>query len=245
MLGSTFLSPSTCGFARVLALEASRKATSQISRVNRESQTKYKARVLQETYKIYKSNFAIVQENFNPEFSKFTKKLSKLKEYFNKWNFRKLDEKKKYLDTFSSCEWEKLSDIRKCEHSFENCRGCSLRYADVEACFPVKSLFLKGEATKNPVFNAESEASRLRSQNGRVVNPKKRDIKNTAKAIYDKVSPVFEKNYGVTLAEALSKSPDLDLQYKSQNDTRCDRRSHYREAKASIESQLAETAFIR
>lgn len=240
---STFLCPNTCGFGKILALEAARNV--ELSRENGESPTRFKARVLKESFAIYKENFKLVEENFNIDFSKFTKKLPALRKYINTWNFRKIDEKKKYLNTFSGSAWKKLSPARKSEHSFDNCKGCKLRYADVQGLFPVKSAVLKGKAIQNPVFNAANEAAKLRCQNGRVVKPSQRDIKNTAKALYNKLSPVFESNYGMTLAEALCKSPDLDLQYKSQNDKRSQRRNHYRQAKNNIENQIAETAFIR
>ena len=45
-----------------------------------------------------------------------------------------------------------------------------------------------------------------------VLKPTQRDIKNTAKTIYEKVSPVFEKKYNVSLAEALSKVSSLKMQ---------------------------------
>lgn len=242
-MAGTFLCPNTCGFGKILALEASKKVA--LSKQEGESKTRFNNRLKQECYKLYISNFSLVEENFNIDLAKFNKKLPSLKDAINKWNFRKMDEKKLYLDTFSTSNWEKLSPVRKSEHTFSNCKGCALRYADVQALFPVKSSVLKGKAYQNPVFSSENEAQKLRCNNGRVVKPSQREIKNTAKAMYNKLSPVFEQSYGMSFAEALSKLPGLDIQYKSKNDIRSDRRQHYRQFKENIEAQIEETAFIR
>lgn len=239
-MAGTFLCPNTCGFGKILALELSREAGNSLLREKGESNTKFRARILQEQYRQFKSVFSIVEDNFNLDFHKFTKKLPSLRDAINKWNYRKVEEKKKYLTTFSRANWEKLPDARKKEHSFSNCKSCALRYADIQAVFPVKSAVLKGKALKNPVFSATNEANKVGICNGRVLKPSQKEIRNTAKAIYEKVSPIFEKRYNVSLAEALSKVPDLDLQHKTTNERRKERRHHYRESKHNIENQMAE-----
>ena len=70
-------------------------------------------------------------------------------------------------------------------------------------------------------------------------------LKDTAKAIHDKVAPTFQKQYGVPLSEGLSKVTDLRLQHKLANDRRKDRRYHYSLVKINIENQMSETAFDR
>lgn len=241
-MAGTFLCPNTCGFGKIVALELSRKVGNSLPREKGEGNTKYHARLLQEQYKQFKCVFNVVEENFDVDFRKFTKKLPSLRDAINKWNYRKAEEKKTYLDTFSCANWQKLPDTRKKEHTFSNCKSCALRYADIQALFPVKSAVLKGKALKNPVFTAEKEA---RSRcNGRVLKPSQKEIKNTAQAIYE-VAPLFEKTYDMSFAEALSKVPDLNLQHKTKNERRRDRRHHYRESKENIENQMAETAFLR
>ena len=239
----TFLSPSTCGFGRILALEANRRV--DLLKEKGESRTKYQARFQQECYRQYKESFGDVKENFDIDFEKFTKKLSTLQDAINKWNPRKINEKKQYLETFSSSSWEKLSETRKSEHSFTNCKGCALRHAETQALFPVKSRYLLGEARKNPVFNAAHEVNNLRSRNGRVVKPSQRELKNAAKAMFDNMSSSFEKHYGADFAEVLSKASTTQLQNKSSNDIRSERRQHYRQFKNSVEESLKETAFLR
>lgn len=244
-MAGTFLCPNTCGYGKIVALELSREAGKSLPRKKGESNTRFRARMLHEQHQQFKSTFSIVEEGFNLDFNKFTKKLPSLRDAINKWNFRKVEEKKRYLSTFSRANWEKLPDARKKEHSFSNCKSCALRYADIQALFPVKSAALKGKAMKNPVFSASNEASKVGICNGRALKPSQKEIKNTAKAIYEKVSPVFEKRYNVSLAKALSKVPDLELQHKSTNERRKERRHHYRESKHNIENQMAETAFLR
>lgn len=239
----TFLTPGTCGFGRIVALEVSRKVA--LPKDKRESKTKHNARIQQECYKLFKETFGDFNENFDIGFSKFTKKLPTLKNTINKWNNRKLEEKKKYLDTFSSLNWEKLSPVRKSEHSFTNCKCCALRHADTQALFPVKSKFLLGEARKNPVFNTSLEANKLRSRNGRVVKPSQRELNNAAKSMFENISSSFEKHYGVDFKQVISKDSSHQIQNKSKNDIRSERRQHYRQFKKSIEESLAETAFLR
>lgn len=239
----TFLSPSTCGFGRVVALEVSRKVV--VLKEKGESKTRHNARIQQECYRMYKENFSGVIENFDIGFTKFTKKLPTLKDAMNKWNYRKTEEKKKYLKTFSSEMWAKLSPDRKSEHTFISCKSCALRHADIQALFPVKSKFLLGEARKNPVFNTANEAKKLRTRNGRVVKPTQRELSNTAKAMYDEMTSVFEKSFSANFTKVISKVPSLSVQNKSKNDIQSERRDHYRKFKESIEEHMAETAFIR
>lgn len=244
-MAGTFLCPNTCGFAKVVALEVSRKVAESLRREEGESKTKHHIRLQHEQYDQFKSFFSIVKESFNIDFTKFIKKLPPLRDAIKKWNFRKANEKEKFLETYSCVNWEKLSENRKKEHTFTNCKACALRHADVQALFPVKSNVLKAKALQNPVFTANNESSKLRSSNGRVVKPSKKDIKNTAKAIYEKVAPVFEKRFNMSFAEALTTIPDLNLQHESKSDKRKNRRHYYRQSKENTENQMAETAFSR
>jgi len=59
------------------------------------------------------------------------------------------------------------------------------------------------------------------------------------------VAPVFEKQFNVSFAEALSKVPELKLQHKTSNEMRNGKRKHYRNSKENIEKQMEETAFLR
>ena len=114
-MAGTFLCPNTCGFPKIVAVELSRDIQYRVPREKSESKAKYQTRLLQQLYKKYQAIFGDVGDNFDIGYSQFIKKLPKLKELINKWNFRKAEEKKKYLETFSRANWEKLYENRKQE----------------------------------------------------------------------------------------------------------------------------------
>lgn len=240
-MSGTFLCPSTCGFAKVAALELSRKTAGSMRKEPGEGSSKFQARVKQEVFKEYNIVFSECREQFSLDFLKFHKKLPGLKEVFTKWNFRKANEKSQYLEVFSTENWKKLSSPRKNEHSLANCKACKVRYASTQAYFPVKSNVLKGKAKLNPVFAADVEIRKLKEN----CKPTKTNIKNAAKAIYNKVSTVFEKTFNTSFAEALADVPELNLQSKTANERRNDRRHCYRQSKRNLEKQMEETAFLR
>ena len=103
---------------------------------------------------------------------------------------------------------------------------------------------MKTIAKSNPVFVAKEDVC---DTAGKVLKLKQmnENIKATAKAIYDKVSPAFEKQYGITLTAGLAKILELNLKQKSPNELRKERRHHYTQIKTDIENQLRETAFER
>lgn len=227
----TFLCPNTCGFARIAATEISREISSSIQREKEESSTKYQARIKHE---------------ISVEPLQFHKRLPGLRNAINKWNFRKAHEKQKYLETFSRKNWFAMSTNRKKEHSFSNCKGCAIRNPHIQAFFTVKSSFLKGKAkNSNIVMTGLGEVNKLRPQEPSPSKPTVKNIKNAAKAIYDKVAPLFEKTFRANFAQCLSKIPELDLQYKTANEKRAERSNHYRRAKKNVEKQIEDTAFLR
>ena len=242
-MSGSLLCPNSCGFAKALALEAARDV-GHLVKEKRESVTKHRARIQQEQFKKYNGYFQDVHSGFVIEFAKFQRQLPKLRDAVNKWNFRKADEKLRWLNCFSYSSWQKLSLLRKKEHSLSNCRGCAVHNAEVLAFFPLKSAYLKGKAKANPVFSAKQAVSQLRGSTRRV-RPLQTDIKNTAQAIYSNVAPSFEATFNVSFAEALTKIPDLNLELKTKNDKRSDRRNQYRKYKENVETQMSETAFLR
>ena len=86
---------STCGFGKVVALELSRETCKSLRRVAGEGDAKYKTSVNQEQYRQFRSLFASVVNNFEIDYTKFTKKFPSLRDTINKWSRVKLDEKKK------------------------------------------------------------------------------------------------------------------------------------------------------
>ena len=77
------------------------------------------------------------------------------------------------------------------------------------------------------------------------VKPTQSDGKRVAKAMYDSIAPMFQSMYNQSLAEALSKNSELNLQHKTKEDRHKDRRYQYRRTKENIENQMKETSFLR
>lgn len=136
----------TCGFGKVVAFELSREVKNSPKQEPGEGYAKYQARLLQEQFRQFKSVISSVGNNFIIEYAKYVRKLPSLRDAIVKWSPRKLNEKKKYQETFLRENWKKLPEMRKNEDSFLSCKTCSLQFADKQALFPVKSAFLKVKA---------------------------------------------------------------------------------------------------
>lgn len=244
-MSGTFLCPNTCGFAKVVALEVSREVSKRSSKEPSESPTRFKSRVKSEEYGLFQSYFTDTSEGklqVNP--AHFAKHLPSLKGAFNRWNTRKLHEKSRYLEHFSLKNWCSLSTARKKEHTFSNCKGCSIRYAPLQALFPVRSVRMTGKARLNPVFSANVESEKLRSDQPSI-KPTQNDAKHAAKAIYDAVAPQFENIFKQTFAQALCKNTKLNLQNKTQAQRRMELRKIYTRDKENMENHMNNTSFLR
>lgn len=182
------------------------------------------------------------EQNLN--YKGFVKKLPALREKFNKWSSKLLDQKAKYMEVFSLSHWKQLPLARKREHTLSNCKSCNTRHSETQSLFPVKSNNIKGKALKNPVFAASQVTNSLRGT-VRKVSPTQKEIKSAARAIYNTVAPSFHQTYNVPLAEALSKVSELNLQNNTKRNLQEVRRQHYRATNESVEKQMEETAFIR
>lgn len=185
----TFLCPNTCGFAKVIALEADRETSRLHLKRQNESSTCYKARVKSEEYKLFQNYFTETRDGkMDVSFGNFCKNLPALRNTINKWNTRKLEQKKTFLQAFSKESWAKLTLAKKREHTFVNCKSCAVRYASEQASFPVRSPRLKGKAKMNPVFAANQEAQRLRN-NFAKTKPTKTNAKSAARDIFQAIAP--------------------------------------------------------
>ena len=97
---STFLSPSSCGFARVAALELGRRVSAELLKEEKEGQVKFCARKLQEHYKRYIELFKEQDGDFQIDLTKFRKKLPplQLQEHY-----------KRYIELFKEQDGERPS----------------------------------------------------------------------------------------------------------------------------------------
>ncbi|XP_048583669.1 uncharacterized protein LOC125563042 [Nematostella vectensis] len=245
-MAGVFLCPQTCGFGKVIALQVAREVEKALPRESGESTTKYNARVKGEQYRKYRSYFPpqVTGDAFDIEFLKFHRKLPGLRNAMNKWNTRKAEEKSKFMETFSREKWQGLSENRRKEHSFQNCKACAIRYTEVMSYFPVTSNFFKGKAKQNIIFAANNEAQRLRNATP-TVKARKRDATNVARALFEQYEESFQEQYQCSLASALSSVPGINLQHKTENDKRNERRRIYTSSKENVENQMKETAFLR
>ena len=71
---ANLICPTSCGFARVAALEIVRETSKTLRRENGEGTAKFRARSMQECYKRFKTVFEDRSEQFAVEFLKFRRK---------------------------------------------------------------------------------------------------------------------------------------------------------------------------
>ena len=221
----TFLSPDTCGFAKIAALEIEKEVKNAVKR-NGASSSDNTTKLKQEQYKQFNAYFNNSEGGKNRleiSFLKYNIKGPRLKTAVGKWSYQKSAEQKQYLETFSLKQWQKLSQQKKDEHCLANCRGCALRYATVQAFFPVKSRFLQGRCRKsNPILHTRNQAEKLKWP---TIKLKQSDVNHPAKAIYQVLSTPFENTFGTTFAQALAAIPELDLQTGSNKENKKEKKN--------------------
>ena len=123
-------------------------------------------------------------------------KLAALQSAVIKWSPCK-KEKEHCLNEFSVDSWKNLCEAKKKEHTLLDCKGCHQNYPSVQALFPVKSPPLQKRAKENHFVKTkeldEGMTTKLLS---------KGQIKETAKTLYDSITPVFQSvSGGMSFAE--------------------------------------------
>lgn len=108
----------------------------------------------------------------------------------------------------------------------------------------MRTVRLTGKARLNPVFPANTESEKLRSQQP-YIKPTQNDAKSAAKAIYDAVAPQFENIFKQTFAQALSKNTELNIQNKTQAQRRLELRKLYKRDRENMENHMKDTSFLR
>ena len=239
-----FVSPATCGFAKVAALTAAKKARTFLKE-NRDHAKSSKSQEVEARYRFFNEVF----EDCNPEaftidFKTFCTRFLSLEAAVTKWNPRKKADKEKYLHQFSCEQWATLSQVRKKEHSFSNCKACYHSYADIQALFPVRSPLLKNKGKENP-FRAAAEINSNMNK-GACKRPSKSTVTSAAREVFQKLNPTFEKWSGITMGEALSKVPEANLEVKkSKTEKKKIRRKLLRGAVKDVEAHWKETSLQR
>ena len=120
----SFIHPTTCGFAKVIAWQLAKSTQSKAERSEGESLPKFRSRISMLHYDNFVQAFTECKENFSVDFAAFQCKFPELKKKFVRWNSRKINEHVVYLATFEAEKWKKLTSSKKAEHSLMNCVGC-------------------------------------------------------------------------------------------------------------------------
>ena len=206
----------------------------------------FRARRLVEQHRRFMKVFEHCKENFTIERnSYFQGKLLDLQNKFSRWNSRKIDERAKYLDAFSSTSWTNLPLSMKAEHALTNCKGCAKRYSFEQSLFPVKSKqFSTTTSTQSAMLlDARNTASTIISRQS---TSGKQDAVLTARSLYNDINPKFQSTYNVSLSTALTKVQELKLEHrKSKTEKKKERRNCYRMAKLNVEAQWKKTEVVR
>lgn len=235
---TSFLSPTTCGFAKIAALEAA-KRVGVLKKLENEGNAKFKSRKLQERFNIYRSFFEEYSEAFEINISTFNKRLPPLQAIICKWNPRKKSERDTFLAKFSIQSWQKLSAVKKRGHSLTNCKGCHLDHSSTQALFPVNSPRLKGKGKENPCLLATPLAKKVK-------HASKAAVKEVTKKVYNQLNTVYKKWAGETFAQALCNIPDAEVEKKKTNLVKKqERRNIIRQGKRAIEKKWQDTSFLR
>ena len=235
---TSFLSPNTCGFAKVAALQAE-KQVADLKKADREGNFQFKSRKLQHRFTTFCGFFKEHSEAFAMEKATFNKRLPALQGVILKWNHRRKGEPDKFLSKFSTESWQQLSAVKKRGHSLTNCKGCHLDYRSIQALFPVRSPRLKGKGKENPCLVANPLAKTVK-------HAPKGAVKRVTKTIYSKLNLAFKEWAGVTFSEALCNLPVANLAHKmTKLQKKQERRNNIREVKKEIEKKWEKASLLR
>ena len=236
-----FCSPTTCGFAKVAAVEASKSARSAVKKGGNNGSPK--SQHLNTRYEIFRDIFQD-HAGFAVDIGTFNKRFPALQATVNNWTPKKKLEKEMFFNTFAVDQWLKLSPSKRREHCFTNCEGCYQSYSQDQALFPVRCPRLKSKAKENPFVLVTGIMHTLNSRAEQTVPiPKAVD---GAKEICNALNPALEKWSGVPLGQALTKVSEANVERKrSPEEKKKAHRDLLRKAKAKVEENWRETSVLR
>ena len=241
----SFIHLATCGFARGIAWEISKKIDDDWKFGDSDTRTKLKQSCqITERFNRFNAVFETCKENFTIDFNGFRKILPDLRKKFVGWK-HKIHERNQYTATFNSKSWKNLPATQQVQHKFQNCQACQDRFVAVQALFPVQSTRF--------ISSTRSEASSILSvidasipQHGSSSGCSKRKAVETARAIYHKINPAFESVCNMPLSAALVNIHELNIEEKkTKNEKRKVRRSLYKKSKQATEAEWAKTDVVR
>jgi hypothetical protein len=245
----SFIDPATCGFARGIAWEISKKLYEdwKFGDSDARSQQKQSCPVTVR-YNRFNTVFDCCKENFAIDLKRFQRILLDLRKKFSGWDRRKIHERNQYTATFNIENWKALSASQQGKHTFENCRPCQDRFAAIQALFPVKSTRLIGSSHQKVLSSTDVIDSCINEHATRL--PKgcstKRKAVEIARAVYNRINPSFESICKMPLSSALINVQELNIEEKkSKNEKRKERRNIYRKSKYTTEAEWDKTDVVR
>ena len=120
----SFIHPTTCGFARGIAWEISKKVDDEWKFGDSDTRTKLKQSCqITERFNRFVAVFASCKENFAIDLKGFRKILPDLRKKISGWS-RKIHERNQYTATFNTKSWKRLPAAEQVKHTFQNCQAC-------------------------------------------------------------------------------------------------------------------------
>ena len=156
-----------------------------------------------------KEGFIKLQELFGNHFEAnslqynlFIKNINRFKNTNKQWSRVHAKNKQKYYNVFSPANWLKLTDNEKKRHT-RNCEECLVSHVEIQAFFPSNTRRFKNKRDEN-IFHALNNIN---------IHSKK-PLQEVTNTIYSKINSVYEKKMGISFAEGLTKTKELNLQMK-------------------------------
>lgn len=243
----SFLHPSTCGFARGIAWQISKKVDDEWKFGDADARAKIKESCqITKRYNQFNAVFESCKENFAMDPKVFRKILADLRKKFAGWS-RRIHERNQYTATFNMNSWGNLPATQKVQHTFQNCRACEDRFVAVQSLFPVKSTQFLGRTRPDCSFSINVAVEACTNEQGMTSKScSKPQAVRTAREIYNKLNPSFESACKMPLSAALINVEELHLQQKTtKNEKRKQRRCLYKKSKQATEAEWAKTDVVR
>ena len=186
-------------------------------------------------YVSYENGLDSLKSLFGDQFSAhqldktFLKHVDRLKSLLQKWSKNNAKSKTKYFHFFSPDNWMKLPAKEKKTHT-KLCEKCLIKHHDMQALFPSKSNFYMSETKKNLTHTLNK------------INV----LKDTTNTIYHKMNSIYERNYGVSFGEELTKIKPLNLQKRpSSYENTKRKRDIASNVKSKMEAEMNKTSINR
>ena len=143
-----------------------------------------------------------------------------------------------YTSHFSPKKWKALPQIQKQQHSLQSCRACNVHHFAIQSKFPTKSNLL---IAKNEALVLKDSTNKPVLQRQPAVKPTQTAIREAAKKCYQNINKSFQKVFGVSFSEALTKIREIELEKKLlKAQSKSAFRKHRREEKKHISKQWQE-----